>query len=97
MQIQKSILIKIVNLTARNIHYPVKEWIHAAQNAFRDANDQYNNIVEILKSKRLDCQSEDYRATIVSLIPSFLKFRKAGEELSRAMAMFPHRILVVWS
>ena len=43
MQIQKSILIKIVNLTARNIHYPVKEWIHAAQNAFRDANDQYNN------------------------------------------------------
>ena len=75
--------------------YPVKEWIHAAQNAFRNVNNQYNNIVKILKSKKLDCESEDYRTTLKPLIPDFLQFKKACEELSQAVGMFPHQILVV--
>ena len=75
--------------------YPVKEWIHAAQNAFRNVNDQYNNIVKILKSKKLDCESEDYRTTLKPLIPRFFQFKQTCEELSRAIGMFPHQILVV--
>lgn len=75
--------------------YPVKEWIHAGQNAFRNVNDQYNNIVKILKSKKLDCESEDYRTTLKPLTPDFLQFKKACEELSQAIGMFPHYILAV--
>ena len=75
--------------------YPIKEWIYAAQNAFRNVNDQYNNIVKILKSKKLDCESEDYRTTLKPLIPHFLQFKKACEELSQAIGMFPHQILAV--
>jgi hypothetical protein len=75
--------------------YPVKEWIRAGQNAFRNVNDQYNNIVKILKSKKLDCESEDYRTTLKSLIPHFLQFKQACEELSQAIGMFPHQILAV--
>lgn len=75
--------------------YPIKEWIHAGQNAFRNVNDQYNNIVKILKSKKLDCESEDYRTTLKPLIPHFLQFKKACEELSRAVGMFPHQILAI--
>ena len=75
--------------------YPVKEWIHAGQNAFCNVNDQYNNIVKILKSKKLDCESEDYQIALKSLIPDFLQFKKACEELSRAIGMFPHQVLVV--
>jgi hypothetical protein len=75
--------------------YSVKEWIHAGQNAFRNVNDQYNNIVKILKSMKLDCESEDYRTTLKPLIPYFLQFKKACEELSQAIGMFPHQILVV--
>ena len=75
--------------------YPVKEWIYAGQNAFCNVNDQYNNIVKILKSKKLDCESEDYRTALKPLIPHFLQFKKACEELSRAIGMFPHYILAI--
>ena len=75
--------------------YPVKEWIYAGQNAFCNVNDQYNNIVKILKSKKLDCESENYRTTLKPLIPHFLQFKKACEELSRAVGMFPHQILAI--
>jgi len=75
--------------------YPVKKWIHTAQNAFCDVNDQYNNIAKVLKSKKLDCESEEYRRALKLLIPHFLQFKKACEELSRAVGMFPHQILVV--
>jgi hypothetical protein len=75
--------------------YPVKEWIHAAQNAFRNVNDQYNNIVKILKSKKLDWKSEDYQTALKPLIPRFFQFKQTCEELSRAIGMFPHQILVV--
>ena len=75
--------------------YPIKEWIHAAQNAFCNVNDQYNNIVEVLKSKKLDCESEDYQTALKLLIPHFLQFKKVCEELSQTIGMFPHQILVV--
>ena len=75
--------------------YPIKEWIYAAQDAFRNVNDQYNNIVKVLKSEKLGCESEDYRATLKPLISHFLQFKKACEELSHAVGMFPHQILVV--
>jgi hypothetical protein len=75
--------------------YPIKEWVHTAWNAFCDVNDQYNNIAEVLKSKKLNWESKDYRTALKLMIPYFLQFKKACEELSRAIAMFPHRILVV--
>ena len=74
---------------------PVKEWVRTGESAFQDADEQYKKIVKVLKSKKLDCQSEDNRTRLESLIPSFLKFKKACEELSRAVGMFPHQILVV--
>lgn len=77
------------------VRYPVKEWIHTAQNAFRNVNDQYNNIVKILKSKDLDCESKDYRTTLKPLIHDFIQFKQACEELSQAIGMFSHQILVV--
>ena len=75
--------------------YPVKEWIHAGQNAFRNVNDQYNDIAKVMKSKKLNCESENCRTALNSLIPHFLQFKKACEELSQTIGMFPHQILVV--
>jgi hypothetical protein len=75
--------------------YPVKEWIHTAWNAFCDVNDQYNNIAEVLKSKKLNWESKDYRTALKLMIPHFLQFKKACEELSQAIGMFPHQILIV--
>lgn len=75
--------------------YPIKEWVHTAWNAFCDVNDQYNNIAEVLKSKKLNWESEDYRTALKPLIPHFLQFKQACEELSQAIGMFPHQILVV--
>ncbi len=75
--------------------YPIKEWSYVAQNAFRNVNDQYNSIGEVLKSKKLDCESEDYQTALKPLIPRFFQFKQTCEELSRAIGMFPHQILVV--
>ena len=75
--------------------YPVKEWARSAVKAFQNADDQYNNIAEVLKSKNLNCESEDYRTALKPLIPHFLQFKQACEELSQAIGMFPHQILVV--
>lgn len=69
--------------------YPVKEQVQAVEEAFKAADNQYEELRQVLtRVEEMDTEQ------LVSLLPQLQAFRDACTELTRSISLLPGRILV---